>query len=585
LRLLSRLPNFVVIQLLLSCLPLQWSSDAMAQGYIIGYAPHPVGTVTFAKDIAPIIYENCTGCHRPGQSGPFTLLDYGSVKKRRKFVADVVTRRLMPPWQPEHGYGDFVGERRLSLEQIGLIEQWAKEGGPEGDPANLPRQPSWSDDWQLGTPDIVLTNREVYSLPAVGRDVYRNFVITSPVSTTHYVRALEFHAKNRSVHHASIRVDRTPESRIRDARDPGPGFGGMDMPSTAEPPEGHFLSWQPGRGPYVAREGAPWTLPGTADLVVQLHLKPSGKPEPIQPEIGLYFTEKPATQRLYKLLLGSKRIDIPSGERAYVVEDSFRLPVDVQVTALNPHAHYLGKDLQGFATFPDGSWKWLIWIKHWSFFWQSDYRLKTPLALPAGTMLTMQYTYDNSAENPENPNHPPRRVQYGTQTTDEMAELWVQVTGTATAVDKLAEVCSDRVLQDIIVASQERLRLDPADAGAHVRLGSIKLSQGNHAEAKSHLQAAVQADPSSDEAHYYMGLLLRQENQLAAARQEFQKAVQLNPDSYKSYGNLGFIAEQQGHWAEAEKQFRRVLEIYPGEPLVRAALDELLQAKKAARSN
>ena len=180
---------------------------------------------------------------------------------------------------------------------------------------------------------------------------------------------------------------------------------------------------------------------------------------------------------------------------------------------------------------------------------------------------------------------PPRRVQYGTQTTDEMAELWIQVTGTPAALDKLAEVCSARILQDIVDASEERLRADPTDAGAHVRLGSIKLSQGNKAEALTHLRAAVQADPSSDEAHYYMGLLLRQENQLAAARQEFQTAVRLNADSYKSYGNLGFIAEQQGHWAEAEKQFRRALEIYPREPLVRAALDELLQAKKAARSN
>src|SRR5205823_6656615 len=130
---------------------------------------------------------------------------------------------------------------------------------------------------------------------------------------TRYVRAMEFHPRSRVVHHASIRVDRTPESRLRDARDPGPGFGGMDMPTTAETPEGHFLSWQPGRGPYYSGAGSAWTLPRGADLVVQLHLKPSGKLELVEPEIGLYFTEQPPTNQLYKFLLGSKRIDIPAG--------------------------------------------------------------------------------------------------------------------------------------------------------------------------------------------------------------------------------------------------------------------------------
>jgi mono/diheme cytochrome c family protein len=549
-------------------------------GYIPSYTPHAPHTLSFARDIAPIVYQNCAGCHRPGQSGPFTFLDYASVKKRSRLIADVVGRRFMPPWQPEPGYGEFVGERRLSIEQIGQIQQWAAEGSAEGNPAVLPRLPSFTDDWQLGRPDLIVTNSEVYSLPASGRDVYRNFVIPSLTTSTRYVRALEFHSKNRAIHHASIRVDRTPESRIRDVRDPGPGFGGMDMPPTAETPEGHFLSWQPGRGPYLSGEGAPWTLPPGSDLVIQLHMKPSGKPEPIQPEIGLYFTNQPPTQLLYKFLLGSKHIDIPPGEQAYVVEDSFRLPVDVQVTALNPHAHYLGKDLQGFATLPDGTRKWLIWIRHWTFFWQGDYRLKSPLPLPAGTVLTMRYTYDNSDQNPENPNHPPKRVQYGTQTTDEMGELWVQVTGTPAALRKLGEICSARVLQDITTASEARLRLGPADAPAHTRLGSIKLSQGNFSEALTHLRTALQSDPSSDEAHYYMGLLLRQQNQLSAARQEFQEAARLNTNSYKSYGNLGFIAEQQGHWAEAEKQFRRALEIYPQEPLVTAALQELLQARK-----
>lgn len=490
----------------------------------------------------------------------------------------------MPPWLPEPGFGDFIGDRRLSADEIGRIQQWVAEGAVQGDPANLPPMPVWAQDWQFGTPDLILKPPEVYELPDSGRDVYRNFVIRAPSAVTRYVSAMEFRPGNRAIHHASIRIDKTPESRLKDDMDPGPGFGGMDMPPTAETPEGHFLSWQPGRGPYVPPPGSAWTLPQGADLVIQLHMKPSGKMEPIRPEIGLYFTDQAPTNRLFKLLLGSKKIDIPPNDRAYVVEDSFRLPVDVQVTGLNPHAHYLGKDLQGFATLPDGTRKWLIWIKNWNFFWQGDYRLRAPLSLPAGTILNMRYTYDNSDQNPQNPVFPPRRVIYGTQTTDEMAELWIQVRANPSALDRLGDVYAARVVQDMIIASEARLRIDPNDAEAHTRLGSIQLSSGSLTDAWNHLCSATNSNPVLDEPHYYLGLFYRKKNQITAARQEFLKAVELNPNSYKAYGNLGFIAELQGHFAEAEQQFRRVLRIYPQEPLAAAALEELVRAKERVQA-
>jgi hypothetical protein len=549
--------------------------------FIQGYVPRPARSLTFSRNIAPIIFEHCTACHRPGQSGPFPLVDFTSITKRSRLIADVAGRRLMPPWQPEHGYGEFVGERRLTIEQIGEIQQWVAEGSPEGDSAETPALPVYREGWQLGYPDLILTNAEPYELAASGRDVYRNFVLTLPDQPTRYVRAMEFHPRNRAVHHASIRVDSTPESRLRDRGDPGPGFGGMDMPPTAETPEGHFLSWQPGRGPYVTAGGSSWTIPEGADLVVQLHLKPSGKPEPIQPEIGLFFTDQQPTNHLFKFFLGSKRIDIPPGDRAYIVEDHFRLPVDVQVTAINPHAHYLGKDLQGFATLPDGTRKWLFRIPNWSFFWQGDYRLRQPLFLPAGSELQMRYTYDNSLANPENPSNPPKRVRYGTQTTDEMAELWVQVSAVPAALAVLRQVCSERVLQDIITGCEARLESDPNDAAAHTQLGSIQVSSGLVSQGLSHLWAATNADPRLDSPHYYLGLYHRRQNQTAAARREFQKTIQLNPDAYKAYGNLGFIAEEQGHRSEAQKYFRRALEIYPRDRLVSAELSALSRSDAA----
>ena len=438
--------------------------------------------------------------------------------------------------------------------------------------------------WQLGRPDLILTNAEPYELAASGRDVYRNFVLTLPDQPIRYVRAMEFHPRNRAIHHASIRVDSTPESRLRDRRDPGPGFGGMDMPPTAETPEGHFLSWQPGRGPYITAGGSSWTIPEGADLVVQLHLKPSGKPEPIQPEIGLYFTDQPPTNHLFKLLLGSKRIDISPGDRAYVVTDHFRLPVDVQVTALNPHAHYLGKDLQGFATLPDGTRKWLLWIPNWSFFWQGDYRLRQPLSLPAGSELQMRYTYDNSAANVENPSNPPKRVRYGTQTTDEMAELWVQVTAAPAPCRCSGKFALRRSLQDIITGSEARLENDNSDAAAHTQLGSIQISSS----AWLPRACPISGRPPTPTRGWTRRTTTwdwdyRHQNQTAAARREFQKTIELNPDAYKAYGNLGFIAEEQGHRSEAVKYFKRALEIYPRDPLVSAELSALSRSGVAPR--
>lgn len=224
---------------------------------------------------------------------------------------------------------------------------------------------------------------------------------------------------------------------------------------------------------------------------------------------------------------------------------------------------------------PDGPRRWLIWIRNWSFFWQSDYTLKSPTELPAGTLLTMRYTYDNSAGNPDNPSHPPRRVRYGPQTTDEMAELWIQVTAAPAALHTLAQVCATRVVQDIMTSSEARLRVDPNDAAAHTHLGSIQLISGQMDQAFRHLCAATNAGPFLDEPHYFLGLFFREQSHLAAARREFLKALELNPNNYKVYGNLGFIAQQQGHRTEAEKYFRRVLEIYPQEPLAKSALEDL----------
>jgi mono/diheme cytochrome c family protein len=570
----SRLRCSILLSFLLGLILLNSAVASLAE----------TSAVTFNKDIAPLIFQHCSSCHRPGQSGPFPLLSYNDVKKRAKQIAEVTARRYMPPWLPEPGYGEFEGERRLRSEQIAVLRQWVAGGLKEGNPSDLPPAPVWTNAWELGQPDLVLTLPKPVEIPAEGRDVYRILVIPQAANENHYVRALDFHAGNRAVHHAFFLIDRTRGSRLQAAKNLETGEGGMDLPESANTPEGQSLSWQPGRKAYVCGEGMSWLLPKGADLVLQLHLKPTGKPELLQPQLGLYFTDQPPTKSLFNFPLTSKEIDIPAGAHDYTITDSYRLPVDVEVLRVNPHAHYLATDMQGYAVLPDGTRKELLWIKHWDFAWQGDYRLKQPLFLPKGTTLHMKYTYDNSESNPANPHHPPEHVRYGLETTDEMGELWVQFTGNPADLDVIRKGFALRDLEGNLTTYQYRLRRNPKDAAALTAMGKTKLLLGERDQAVTYLKAAIEADALLDEPHYYLGVMLRLQNQPALAREEFQRALDLNPDSYKAAGNLGALAAQQGKFEKAERYLRRSLAINPEDPTSRELLDQILSAKQKPTS-
>ena len=274
---------------------------------------------------------------------------------------------------------------------------------------------------------MIVAPDEAYTLPAEGTDVFRIFVIRLPVDAPRYVRGVEFRPGNaRVVHHANIRIDRTPTSRHLDEQDPAPGYDGL-MARTAEYPDGHFLGWTPGQIAPLLPKSLAWRLEPGTDLVVQLHMQPSGKPERVRPTLGLFFGGEPPVRTPAMLRLGSQGIDIPAGERDYTISDSYVLPVDVELLAVQPHAHYRARDIKGVATLPDGTEKGLIYISDWDFRWQHVYRFVTPLALPRGTSVTMRYSYDNSAENARNPQHPPQRAGWGQRSSDEMGDLWLQV--------------------------------------------------------------------------------------------------------------------------------------------------------------
>lgn len=381
----------------------------------------PLLLVTFTRDVAPILYQHCASCHRPGEAAPFSLLTYADAAKRAALIAKVTARRYMPPWLPEPGYGRFEGARLLSDRQIATLREWAATNAREGDSARLPPLPRFPEGWHLSTPDLTVRMPNPFAVPADGPDLYQCFVIPLALDARKYVRAVEFRPEaRRAVHHALFLLDSSGAARQHGESYPcfgAPGF----LPS------GALGGWTPGTGAVRRPEGSPATLHKGSALVMQVHYHPTGKPETDQSTLGLYFTDEPPRRQVMDIALGSRRIDIPPGERAYTVRDHFTTPVAVEAIGIIPHAHYICKEMRGWAMLPDGRKQWLLRIRDWNFNWQEQYRYAAPLELPAGTRFEMEFIYDNSEANPRNPNHPPRRVLWGPATTDEMAGLHVQV--------------------------------------------------------------------------------------------------------------------------------------------------------------
>ena len=539
--------------------------------------------VTFNKDVAPIVFQHCSICHRPGQSGPFPLLSYADVKKRAKQIVEVTSSHYMPPWLPEGVKDEFIGDRRLSAEQIQLFRAWFEAGAPEGRAEELPPKPEWSEGWLLGKPDLVLKMPRKYTLPADGRDVYRNFVIPVSVPSARYVRAVELQPDNRRiVHHAFIKVDPTGAVRKLDGADEQPGFAGMNLPEQVRMPGGCFLSWQPGKMPTSEAPGFGWTLQSGQDLVLQVHLKPTGKPEELQAQVGVYFTDTPPTNNTTVFVLCSFNIDIPAGTNAYVLEDNFMLPVDVDVLSVLPHTHYLGKRLEGWAVLPGGARQDLLRIPDWDFNWQGDYRYTHPVHLAAGTVLQMRYVYDNSAANPRNPNQPPREVRYGPQSSDEMGELWYQIQLKSTNdLARLTDSANEHHARAFGSYAQFRLDRNPGDARARTELGFIQWGHGEVEKAMNNFRTAAKDDPTYDQPHYYLGVIHRTQHHLPEAQAELQTAIRLNPENSKAFGNLAFVFLGLGNLPRAEENLRRALELNPADELARNTLEAVLKQRGA----
>ena len=344
----------------------------------------------------------------------------------------------------------------------------------------------------------------------------------------------------------------------------------LEVESDIFDPDSHFLFWKPGTVPSIEPEGLAWSVDKGTDLILNMHLQPSGKPEVIQPMIGLYFTQQaPSKHPMLIQLEHDAALDIPPGEKNFTVTDEFRLPLDVDVLAVYPHAHYLGKDLRAYATLPDGTRKWLIWIKHWDRNWQAVYKYSQPPFLPKGTVIAMRYSYDNSAENIANPNSPAKRVHAGNRASDEMSHLGLQVLPRGPQDGRIT-------LQAALMA--RHLEKDPNDFSAHFNLGAVLQSQGNLVGAEVQYRAALASNPGDYSTLNSLGTISESRGRLDDAIAFYRSALQKRIDYTNARYNLANALVAKGeNLEEAAESYRLVIRLNPEDRSSRERLSAVLR--------
>ncbi|MCA9710426.1 MAG: tetratricopeptide repeat protein, partial [Myxococcales bacterium] len=485
---------------------------------------------------------------------------FDDVRDHATQIAELTADGTMPPWLPEPGHGRFLGDRTLDEVTRATLARWVEQGAPPGDLAAAPRPPRFSNDWQLGPPDLVLDTGAPFELPADGKDVYRNFVIPVPPGPTRFVRAVEIQPGDpKVVHHGVLRVDLTGSVRRLDAEDPAPGFDGMVF-AGARMPDGRFLGWTPGKRPDPGSDARAWQLVGGTDLVLQLHLRPSGKVEPVTARVGLHFAERPPTLPALSMELSSSEIDLPAGAADVRVRDQYTVPVDVAIRSVYPHAHYLGRRIEAWVTRPDGSRHDLVLIEDWDFDWQDEYRLVQPMRLPRGSTIHMEWSFDNSAQNPHNPFSPPRHVTYGSSSTDEMAELILEVEpDDPRELAALDDHFRRKWLGDQVALQERRLAAAPDDPDLAADLGALRQLLGDTAAATAAYQRALRLDPDHLQANLELGIVLMGQDELGRAVAHLRRAVAVAPDQARSHLTLANALRKQGHDDEAIEHYRRAL--------------------------
>jgi hypothetical protein len=370
-------------------------------------------SVTFTKDILPIMQERCQECHRPGQIGPFSLMNYRQVRGWSKMIQEVTNERRMPPWSADADLGVFKNDRSLKPEELAKLNAWIENGMPQGDPADAPEPVQWNDEWRIGTPDVIFDMPEEVTIEATGVVPYKFYRTPTNFTEDKYIKAMEAKAGNPKVVHHILMFVLPPgaEGRFRGDDAAVSEFQGIG--------NGFLTGFAPGTIPVMFEGGEGIIIPAGSSLLWQMHYTPTGKVETDRSQFGMIFSDtKPETLILEGGIM-APNIQIPPHAEHYVLTEENVVPRNAWLRSMTPHSHYRGKSWFYELELPDGSVKPLMNVSKYDFNWQITYELAEPVYMPKGSKLRATAVYDNSANNPYNPD-PDKLVTWGDQTWEEM---------------------------------------------------------------------------------------------------------------------------------------------------------------------
>lgn len=392
-------------------------------------AAAPQTQPTFYKDVLPVLQKNCQSCHRPGEAAPMSFLTYEGTKPWAKAIKSAVLLKKMPPWFADPHYGKFSNDRSLSEAEVATLVAWAETGSKAGTAKDAPKPVDFVEGWQIGKPDMIFEVATPFNVPASGTIDYQWVRVPTNLTEDKYVQFAEAVPSDREHTHHIIAFIRDPNSPwMADApigvpfvpERPKAGQGNGRGNAGAGIGSGDWLAgYAPGTIPELLKPGQAKLIPKGADIIFQLHYTADGKPGSDKSRVGVIFSKEKPTERILTLAATNPRFAIPPGDANYRVDSKITLQDDSTLQMMLPHMHLRGKDFEFRVVYPDGRKETLLNVPHYSFSWQLSYYLETPLRLPAGSTIECTAHYDNSANNPSNPD-PTKEVHYGEQSWDEM---------------------------------------------------------------------------------------------------------------------------------------------------------------------
>ena len=387
------------------------------------------GSVTFSKDVAPILQKNCQGCHRPGEAAPMSLRTYQEARPWAKAMKQAVLAKKMPPWFADAQYGHFRNDRSLPQKDIDTLVSWVDAGAPEGDPKDLPQPLAYVDGWNIGQPDMVLEMPEPFHVPASGTIEYQYVVLPYKFTEDRWVQMAEVRPGNRAMVHHVIAYIRDGSSKWMRDKKPGELFvPEADANGNRPSLNGDLLSgFAPGLPPSILEPGQGRLIKAGSDIVLQLHYTANGHAGEDRTKVGVIFCKQAPHERVMTLAASNSKFTIPPGDPNYQVDASFELGHDAKLSALLPHMHLRGKDFQYRLVYPSGETETILRVPHYDFGWQLWYQPVSDIVLPKGTQIAATAHFDNSVNNPHNPDST-KAVTWGDQSWEEMMIGFFDVT-------------------------------------------------------------------------------------------------------------------------------------------------------------